>query len=81
MVVPPTYLYLTNASDKPKEGTIFGSLTDVAKTFDSVPHEAILQALRSQGVDEHTLAYIRDMYSGIRTPINGKASNTPLGEE
>nr|ADX60049.1 R2 protein [Kalotermes flavicollis] len=61
-----------------KEGTIVGSLIDVAKAFDTVPHEAILRALSSQGVDEHTMAHIRDMYSGIRTRINGKGSDIPL---
>jgi hypothetical protein len=61
-----------------KEGTIVGSLIDVAKAFDTVPHEAILRALSSQGVDEHTIAHISDMYSGIRTRINGKGSDIPL---
>jgi hypothetical protein len=61
-----------------KEGPIVGSLIDVAKAFDTVPHEAILRALSSQGVDEHTFAHISDMYSGIRTRINGKGSDIPL---
>jgi hypothetical protein len=50
-----------------KNGTIVGSLLDVAKAFDTVPHEAILRALSSQGVDDHTISIIQDMYSGICT--------------
>jgi hypothetical protein len=53
-----------------KGGTIVGSLLDVAKAFDTVPHAAILRALSSQGVDMHYVALIRDMYSGIYTQIN-----------
>jgi hypothetical protein len=45
-----------------REETIVGSPIDVANAFDTVPHEAILRALSSQGVDEHTVAHIRYEY-------------------
>jgi hypothetical protein len=61
-----------------RSGTIVGSLLDVAKAFDTVPHEAILRALSSQGVDNHTIEIIKDMYSGICTQINGVGSCIPL---
>jgi hypothetical protein len=61
-----------------KNGTIVGSLLDVAKAFDTVPHEAILRALSSQGVDVSTIALFEDMYSGISTQINGVGSFIPL---
>jgi hypothetical protein len=61
-----------------RNGTVVGSLLDVAKAFDTVPHEAILRALSSQGVDVHTIAHIKDMYSGICTQINGEGSIIPL---
>jgi hypothetical protein len=61
-----------------KNGTVVGSLLDVAKAFDTVPHEAILRALSSQSIDNHTSSIIKDMYSGISTKINGVGSYIPL---
>ena len=61
-----------------KNGTVVGSLLDVAKAFDTVPHEAILRALSSQVLDTHTIALVQDMYSGITTKINGVVSCIPL---
>jgi hypothetical protein len=61
-----------------RDGTVAGSLLDVAKAFDTVPHEAIFGALNSQGIDSHTIGIIRDMYTGIRTRINGVGSSIPL---
>jgi hypothetical protein len=61
-----------------KNGTILGCLLDVAKPFDTVPHEAILLALSSQSVDVHIVALIEYMYSGICTQINGEGNFIPL---
>jgi hypothetical protein len=62
-----------------KEGSLVGSLLDVAKSFDTVPHEAMLALLSSQGTDVNTIAHIRDMYANIHTKINGTESFIPLG--
>jgi hypothetical protein len=61
-----------------KEGILAGCLLDVAKAFDTTPHEAILRALSSQGYDDHTIALIRDMYADICTRICSTGSFIPL---
>jgi hypothetical protein len=61
-----------------RNGTIVRSLLDVAKPFDTVPHEAILRALSSQRVDVHIIEHINDMYSGISMQINGEESAITL---
>jgi hypothetical protein len=61
-----------------KNGTVIGILLDVAKAFDTVPHEAILRALSSQEADMQIIAHIKDMFSGNCTKINGEGSVIPL---
>jgi retron-type reverse transcriptase len=61
-----------------KDGTLAGCLLDVAKAFDTVPHEAILRAMSSQGYDGHSIALISDMYTNVHTRIRDTGSNIPL---
>jgi hypothetical protein len=55
-----------------KKGIIIDSLVDVAKTFNAVPHTAILRTLSCQGV--YTIVYIKDMYTGICSQVNLEGS-------
>ena len=44
------------------ESPLYGALIDVSKAFDSVPHSAMLQALRAKNVDEGIITLIEQMY-------------------
>jgi hypothetical protein len=62
-------------------GILAGCLLDVAKAFDTTPHEAILRAMSSQGYDSHSIALIRDMYTDICTRICSTGRFIPLVRE
>lgn len=40
------------------------ALTDYDKTFDAVGTSAVMRALRKQGVDEHSVGILEDIYNG-----------------
>jgi len=48
---------------------LVGVLLDISKAFDSVPREAILRALRRQGVPEHIVRIVSRMYEGATTEL------------
>jgi hypothetical protein len=50
--------------------TISDSFLEFAEAFDKVPHEAVLRASSSQGINVHTIALIEEMYTDICTQIN-----------
>lgn len=57
---------------------VCGALLDISKAFDTIPHEAIMGALHSQGVDAHSIALIKDMYMDTCTKIDGVGDGVPL---
>ncbi|NXF36716.1 POLR protein, partial [Nyctibius bracteatus] len=48
-------------------GVVF---VDLAKAFDTVSHSYIIAALKQRGVDEHTIALIKNMYENVNTYID-----------
>jgi hypothetical protein len=62
---------LDEAIREGKESRLCGAILDISKAFDCVPHEAILNALLSKGINEKMVGMIKSMYTGISTEFVG----------
>lgn len=60
-----------------ESGGVLG-IEDVAKAFDTVPHAAIMPALRRKGVHPEVAAYVESMYNNCETSIKTKESNVSI---
>ncbi|CAK9816254.1 Retrovirus-related Pol polyprotein from type-2 retrotransposable element R2DM [Anthophora plagiata] len=50
------------------------TVIDISKAFDTIPHDALSDALESKGVPLAVSKYIKEMYNGCRTVIQCKNS-------
>ncbi|NXO88209.1 PO21 protein, partial [Sitta europaea] len=61
-------LVMKNAKrDHKSLGVVF---VDIAKAFDTVNHQHVLDGLEQRGVDPHIVQVIREMYTNIKTNIS-----------
>jgi hypothetical protein len=51
---------------------------DISKAFDTVPHQAIEDALTKKGIPKYIARLIRDSYNEIKTTISGGTTEVPM---
>lgn len=61
---------------KRRKSTLACAFIDLAKAFDTVPHELILSSLQARGLDDHFLGLIRNMYTGVNSRISSSKGRT-----
>lgn len=54
---------------KRSKSTLSGAFIDMAKAFDTVPHELILASLYRRGLDAHFVKLVNNMYEGVHSRV------------
>ncbi|CAK9799114.1 Retrovirus-related Pol polyprotein from type-2 retrotransposable element R2DM [Anthophora plagiata] len=60
---------------KQKGGGVI-TVIDISKAFDTIPHDALVDALEAKGIPVEVSEYIRKMYNGSKTVIQCKNNET-----